>query len=199
MNRWLVAGLGNPGDKYRLTRHNIGFMVMDMMADRFNLSFKGGFEADYAVADIFAKRCYVVKPQTYMNLSGKSIFEISRYFDIPKENIIVVHDDLDLSFGRIKIKVGGSSGGHNGINSIIASLSFADFTRVKMGIDKPKSKDVSGFVLSEFSADEKKVLRDFVELGCNATIAILEKDVRYAMNLYNKKIITKEVNERCPA
>lgn len=197
MNKWIIVGLGNPGEKYRWTRHNIGFMVIDTIADKYNASFKGGFEADYSVVDLFGKRCYLVKPQTYMNLSGKAVSEISDYFDIPKENTVVVHDDLDMEFGRIKVKIGGSSGGHKGINSVISCLSFEDFIRVKMGIGKPLSGDVSSFVLSDFNKVEKAVLKDFVELGVSATLSILERDVKYAMNLYNNKKITQEVQERC--
>lgn len=197
MNKWQIVGLGNPGEKYRFTRHNIGFLVLDAIADKYSATFRGGFEADYSVVDIFGKRCYLVKPQTYMNLSGKAVSEISDYFDIPKEHTVVIHDDLDIEFGRLKVKVGGSSGGHKGINSIISCFSIENFIRVKMGIGKPISGDVSSFVLSDFNKEEKSVLEDFIELGMNATLSILERDVKYAMNLYNNKKITQEVQERC--
>jgi PTH1 family peptidyl-tRNA hydrolase len=197
MNKWLIAGLGNPGEKYRLTRHNIGFMVVDAVAERFNVGFKGGFESDYAVIDIFGKRCYVVKPQTYMNLSGRSIAEILGYFDILKNQIIIVHDDMDIEFGKVKIKVGGSSAGHRGVDSVISCLSFQDFIRVKMGIGKPKNIDVTGFVLSAFSKEEQSVLKEFVDLGVEAVLSILEKDVKDAMNRYNNKKICKEVKAIC--
>ncbi|MCX8083882.1 MAG: aminoacyl-tRNA hydrolase [Calditerrivibrio sp.] len=195
-NRWIVVGLGNPGSKYALTRHNIGFMVIDMVVERFCGSYRGGFEADYTVLDIYGKRCYLVKPQTYMNLSGKSVVEICGYFDIPFTNMVVVHDDLDMEFGKIKIKKGGSSGGHRGVDSIIAASGWDDFIRVKMGIGKPVNKDISGYVLSEFDRTEKGYLKEFIDLGADALLALLEKGVQVSMNLYNNKKIVQEVNQK---
>lgn len=197
MNKFLVVGLGNPGRKYESTRHNIGFMVIDQIAREHSLGFKGGFYSDYCVCDIEGKRVYLAKPQTYMNLSGKAVREIIDYFDIDTDCVIVVHDDLDLDFGKIKIRYGGSSGGHKGIDSIIAVLSTDKFIRVKMGIGKPKHKDISDYVLDDFSTDEKRLLEKFIELGVQAVNEILKNGLNKAMNLFSNKKITKEVNAQC--
>ncbi|MCA1927420.1 MAG: aminoacyl-tRNA hydrolase [Calditerrivibrio sp.] len=197
MNRFLVVGLGNPGKQYEMTRHNIGFMVVDELAKSIVVNFKGGFNADYAVGEIGGKRVYLAKPQTYMNLSGKAVSEIAGYFDIESGNVIVVHDDLDMEFGKIKLRMGGSSGGHRGIESIIASIDTDKFIRVKMGIGKPQHKNMPGYVLGEFSKEEKSLLDRFVELGCMAVKEILQSDLKKAMNIFNNKIITQEVKEQC--
>lgn len=197
MNKLLIVGLGNPGKQYEKTKHNIGFIVVDRIASEFRLQYKGGFEADYTVSNIEGKRVYIAKPQTYMNLSGKAVSEIKNYFDIENNSIIVVHDDLDIEFGKIKIKVGGSSGGHNGINSIISCLGSDSFIRVKMGIGKPLDKNISHYVLSEFSLEEKSLLPQFIDLGFLAIMEIIKSDVKTAMNRFNNKTITKEVKEKC--
>lgn len=197
MDKFLIVGLGNPGRQYEMTRHNIGFMVVDELAKGMMLNFKGGFNADYAVGEIGGKRVYLAKPQTYMNLSGKAVSEIMGYFDIEDENIIVVHDDLDMEFGKIKLRKGGSSGGHRGIDSIIASIGTDKFIRVKMGIGKPQHKNIPGYVLGEFSKDERSLLYKFVELGYMAVKEILQSGLTKAMNIFNNKIINQEVKEQC--
>ncbi|UOD35178.1 aminoacyl-tRNA hydrolase [Deferribacteraceae bacterium V6Fe1] len=192
-DKFLIVGLGNPGAEYALTRHNIGFMVLDMLAEHFRLSFKGGFKGDYAVADVYGKRVYFLKPQTYMNLSGDSVASLASYFKIESENILVVHDDLDMEFGKFKLKLGGSAGGHNGIRSIIACLNTEKFIRGKCGIGRP---NVGGrnYVLGKFTQEEFDKLDDFLSIAKDAIICYLNCGLKEAMNSFNNKNIKKEEN-----
>lgn len=192
MEKYLIAGLGNPGVKYSVTRHNIGFMVIDKLAVEFSLSFRGGFNGDYAVADVHGKRVYFLKPQTYMNLSGDSVSSIANYFKIDTENVVVIHDDIDMAFGRIKFKLGGSDGGHKGIRSIAACLSSEGFLRLKMGVGKPGNKSVPDFVLGNFDSDEIKHLDEFLTIAKDGIICYLSSGLKKAMNDFNKKALNKE-------
>jgi PTH1 family peptidyl-tRNA hydrolase len=191
-NKYLIVGLGNPGKEYALTRHNIGFMVIDELIRDLNLSLRGGFNGDYAVSDIFNKRVYFLKPQTYMNLSGDSVSAIANYFKIETDNILVVHDDIDMEFGKFKLKKGGSSGGHNGIRSIITCLGSGDFIRAKCGIGKPEKRSGRNYVLSKFENDEMVLLSDFLRLAKDAIICYLKCGLKEAMNSFNNKSIKKE-------
>ena len=157
---YLIAGLGNPGDKYKLNRHNIGFLVIDEITKNLqttnitNQNFKA--EVKKHLTNIYAK------PQTYMNDSGSSIINIVEYYNIENSNVIIVHDDLDLPFGTVKFKMGGGHGGHNGLRSIDAHIG-KDYIRVRIGIGKPEHKsDVANYVLSDFSKEELKVLEDII-------------------------------------
>lgn len=197
-NKYLIVGLGNPGKEYALTRHNIGFMVIDKLIRDFNLSLRGGFNGDYAVSDIFNKRVYFLKPQTYMNLSGDAVSAIANYFKIETDNILVVHDDIDMEFGKFKLKKGGSSGGHNGIRSIITCLGSEDFIRAKCGIGRPGRKSGRNYVLSKFENDEMVLLSDFLRLAKDAIICYLKCGLKEAMNSFNNKSIKKE-EDRCQA
>lgn len=197
-NKYLIVGLGNPGKEYALTRHNIGFMVIDELIRDLNLSLRGGFNGDYAVSDIFNKRVYFLKPQTYMNLSGDSVSAIANYFKIETDNILVVHDDIDMEFGKFKLKKGGSSGGHNGIRSIITCLGSGDFIRAKCGIGKPEKRSGRNYVLSKFENDEMVLLSDFLRLAKDAIICYLKCGLKEAMNSFNNKSIKKE-EDRCQA
>jgi PTH1 family peptidyl-tRNA hydrolase len=195
-NKYLIVGLGNPGKEYALTRHNIGFLVVDQLTRHFNLDFKGGFKGDYAVGDIFGKRVYFLKPQTYMNLSGDSVASIANYFKIEVQNILVVHDDIDLEFGRFKLKKGGSSGGHNGIRSIIACLDSEEFIRAKCGIGRPEKGRGKNYVLGKFDNSEMILLEDFLRLAKDAIICYLKCGLKEAMNSFNNKYVKKE-EDRC--
>jgi len=157
---YLIAGLGNPGDKYVNTRHNIGFLVIDEITK--NIPTSNINNSNFKAIVLKSSNQILVKPQTYMNLSGEAILPIADYYDIPNENIIVIHDDLDLPFGAVKFKIGGSHGGHNGLKSIDANID-KDYIRVRVGIGKPTNKkDVANWVLSDFSKEELKQLNDII-------------------------------------
>jgi PTH1 family peptidyl-tRNA hydrolase len=158
---FLIAGLGNPGDKYELTRHNVGFMIIDEMIK--NLTLQTNINKSNFIADVIkASSSLLVKPQTFMNNSGQSIVAIADYYQIPLENIIVIHDDLDLPFGTVKYKMGGGHGGHNGLKSLDAHVG-KEYIRVRVGIGKPEDKnDVANYVLSNFSKEELKQLEDIM-------------------------------------
>jgi PTH1 family peptidyl-tRNA hydrolase len=190
MDKLLIVGLGNPGKQYEDTRHNIGFMVLDS----FGVDFKEGFNGLFATENISGKKVYFLKPFTFMNLSGQSVGAISKYFDIEIPNILVVHDDLDMDFGKIKFRKKGSSGGHNGIKSIISHLSSEDFPRLKMGIGKAKG-NASKFVLNSFNSDEKKHLDDFIKLGKDAVSIYILEGLKVAMNKFNNLNILQEETE----
>ncbi len=157
---YLIAGLGNPGDKYVNTRHNIGFLVIDKITK--NIPTSNINNSNFKAIVLKSSNQIFVKPQTYMNLSGEAILPIADYYDIANENIIVIHDDLDLPFGAVKFKIGGSHGGHNGLKSIDANID-KDYIRVRVGIGKPTNKkDVANWVLSDFSKEELKQLNDII-------------------------------------
>ena len=193
----LVAGLGNPGKKYTNTKHNIGFLVVDEIGKRVGIElkknkFKGVF-GEGLTGDI---KLLLLKPQTYMNLSGESVLSIKNFYDIPTDNIIVVYDEMDLPLGHIRIKSGGGSAGHNGIKSIISSLGTDEFARVRVGIGKPLVKDSgTGHVLSGFNKDEARTVTDSIKRAADAVFAIIEKGLERAMNEYNTKNKQKESNK----
>lgn len=165
-NMWLLVGLGNPGDKYKNNRHNVGFMVMDQIAsDNMFPAFKSKFSGAFSEGRLGGQKIALLKPQTYMNESGQSVGKCAKFYKIPPEKIIVFHDELDIPFIKIKMKQGGGAGGHNGIKSIDAHLGNKNYWRVRMGIDHPGDKNrVSGYVLSDFSKAEQSVLPEWVEI-----------------------------------
>lgn len=152
----MIVGLGNPGKEYQLTRHNIGFMILDEFAKKHGVSFdKTKFNAEYAMLNISGEKYILIKPTTYMNLSGEAVRKFYDYFDIELEDILIIYDDLDTKTANFRLRSKGSSGGHNGIKSIISHLSTEKFNRLKIGIDRPKNgMKVSDYVLSRFSKDE---------------------------------------------
>ncbi len=157
----LITGLGNPGDKYTYTRHNVGFMVIDKMAK--NLTLQTNINKSNFIADVIkSSNNLLVKPQTFMNNSGQSIVAIKEYYKIELDNIIVIHDDLDLPFGTVKFKIGGGHGGHNGLRSLDSHIG-KEYIRIRVGIGKPNSKnDVANYVLSDFSKEELNQLEDII-------------------------------------
>lgn len=162
MKTYLVVGLGNPGQQYLLNRHNIGFMAIDVLNAQINSTqnFKSQFKAQYFETKINSQKIYCIKPQTFMNLSGQSVLPFSQFYKIPPEQIIVIHDDLDLDLGTIKIKQGGGHGGHNGLKSIDASIG-QNYWRIRVGIGHPGNKNlVSSYVLSNFTTNE---IQHFIE------------------------------------
>jgi len=190
MDKLLIVGLGNPGKQYADTRHNIGFMVLDSL----NLDYKEGFNGLFASENIAGKKVYFLKPFTFMNLSGQSVGEIARYFDIEPQNILVVHDDLDMDFGKMKFRRKGSSGGHNGIKSIISHLSTEDFPRLKLGIGKARGNS-SSYVLNQFNSEEKKHLSKFIDKSKDAVITYIKEGLKIAMNQFNNVNILQEESE----
>ena len=183
----LIAGLGNPGDRYSSTRHNIGFMVIDALGSRHGIRVNNNKKKSLTGSGIIAeKKVIMAKPQTFMNLTGEALGPLFSFLDIEVTDVIVVHDDLDLDFGRIKIKSGGGHGGHNGIRSIISHFGDKNFVRVRVGIGKPpKGWDISRYVLNPFSAEEKKDLDVLLERAADAVEMIISAGCLKAMNAFN--------------
>lgn len=185
---WLIVGLGNPGGSYEKTRHNCGFRAIDLLARALDCRMdKGKFQGLWGQADYQGRRLLLLKPQTYMNLSGASVLQMSAYFHVPPQRIIVMFDDISLEPGRLRVRADGSAGGHNGIKSIIAQLGSQEFPRVKIGVGaKPHPDyDLADWVLSTFSASEEKALRSALENAGKAALCIVERGVAESANRYN--------------
>lgn len=185
---YMIVGLGNPGKKYEFTRHNAGFLFVDILCDKYDFSVKRlKFRALIGDVKIGGHRCLVMKPQTMMNLSGDAVKEAADFYKIPPERIIVVFDDISLDVGKMRIRRNGSAGGHNGIKSIISRLSSEDFPRIKIGVgDKPHPDyDLAEWVLSQFSKEEGKSLRTAVDNAVSAIAYMLDGDTETAMSKYN--------------
>lgn len=187
----LIAGLGNPGTKYRFNRHNIGFMVLDKLAETCHITIgQTGFEALFGKGMIAGQQVLLAKPQTFMNLSGTSIRKFFEYYRIDIDDIIVVHDDLDLPFGTIRVKTGGGPGGHRGLISIIDQLGDSGFNRIRLGIGKPNRREmVESYVLSPFSSEETSQLQQVVNVAAEILTEMLSSGVQAAMCKYHAKTI----------
>ncbi len=187
----LIAGLGNPGSRYQFSRHNIGFLVLDRLADQHRITIaQQGFGAFFGKGIISGQPVLLVKPQGYMNLSGSAVKKFFDYFKIAGEDVIVVHDDLDLPFGTIRMKAGGGHGGHKGLVSIIDHLDVADFNRVRLGIGKPDRKEmVESYVLSPFSSDEMNGLPQVITTAAEILTEMLSSGIQAAMCKYHGKTI----------
>ena len=184
---WLIVGLGNPGREYEKTRHNAGFRALDILADKLGCKVdKAKFQGLYGQVNFMGSKLLLLKPQTFMNLSGRSVLQLSAFFHVPPQNIIVLFDDISLEPGRLRLRKDGSAGGHNGIKSIIAELGSQDFPRVKIGVGaKPHPDfDLADWVLSAFSAQEEKALQPALERAADAALAIVELGVPEASNRY---------------
>lgn len=185
---WLIVGLGNPGKDYERTRHNCGFRALDILADKLGCKIdKGKFQGIYGQANYGGRKVMLLKPLTYMNLSGRSVLQMSAYFSIPPQRIIVLFDDISLAPGRLRIRPDGSAGGHNGIKSIIQELGSQAFPRVKIGVGaKPHpEQDLADWVLSTFSAKEEKDLAVALNNAADAVLAILDHGIPEAANRFN--------------
>ena len=186
---WLVVGLGNPGKEYERNRHNVGFRVLDELARRHGVRFdQKKSHGKLAASRRGDEPLHLLKPQNYVNLSGRSVAPIARFYKVPPERILVVCDDIDLPFARIRIRPEGSSGGHNGLKSIMQELgNRQDFPRVRIGVGRPPHlrEAVVGHVLENFSADEEKALAPVVDDAADAVELILEGDIERAMDRYN--------------
>ncbi len=185
---WLIVGLGNPGQEYVRTRHNAGFRALDLLAQQLNCKVeKLKFQGLYGQVSYNGSKLFLLKPQTFMNLSGRSVLQLSAYFQIPPQRIIVLFDDISLAPGRLRIRAEGSAGGHNGIKSIIQELGSQEFPRVKIGVgSKPTPEyDLADWVLSAFSASEEKALAISLENAAKAALTIVDKGVSEAANRFN--------------
>ncbi len=190
----LIVGLGNPGEKYEQTRHNAGFAVLDFFAEKNGLEIRtekmGGH---FCSARMAGKKVLLLKPMTYMNRSGESVLSFTRYFDIMPENILVVHDDLDLENGRIKMVRSGGAGGHNGVRSLIGLLGTSDFARLKIGIGHPRDTEetravpVERYVLSFFSAEQKEIFQRNLDRAAEAISLFVKGGVSSAMGRVNQQ------------
>ncbi|MDR2105103.1 MAG: aminoacyl-tRNA hydrolase [Deferribacteraceae bacterium] len=205
----LVAGLGNPGSNYAESRHNIGFMVLDELAKRLGLTWKRGFQGEYCTFDApnpkdeelqtpplsppkasaKYRKVFLLKPLTFMNLSGNSVYELANYYKLPTENIMAVHDDLDFPFGRIKLKFAGSAAGHNGIRSISASIG-EDYYRLRVGVGGVNRALLKGYtaeyVLAPFTPKEKKQLAEYIYFASETVEEVLHNDIKVAMQIINQ-------------
>ncbi len=185
MERWLIVGLGNPGKKYESTRHNVGFMLVDALAERLGLvTGRQAFQGVLAQADRGAKHFSLLKPHTFMNLSGQSVGEAARYFKIPLECIVVVHDELDLPLGALRFKRGGGYAGHNGLRSIGDHLQSPDFIRLRVGVGRPPP-GVKGahYVLAPFSRSEVQCVQEVCARGVEATLHLADVGLPKATNI----------------
>ena len=187
-DNWLIVGLGNPGSQYAKTRHNCGFRTIDILADSLGCKVdKLKFQGLYGQVTYHGKKIFLLKPQTFMNLSGRSVLQLSAYYNIPPQRIIVIFDDISLPPGRLRVRGDGSAGGHNGIKSIIQELGSQEFPRVKVGVGaKPHPEmDLADWVLSTFSVNEEKALAPALENAASAALFLTENSVAEAANRYN--------------
>ena len=185
---WLIVGLGNPGKEYEKTRHNCGFRAMDVLAEKLGCKIdKGKFQGLYGQTVYDGKKLFLLKPLTYMNLSGRSVLQLSSYFNIPPARIIVLFDDISLPAGRLRVRADGSAGGHNGIKSIIAEVGSQDFPRVKIGVGGKAhpDQDLADHVLSIFSAAEEKALMSALDRAADAALCIIDRGVPESANRFN--------------
>jgi len=195
-NQYLIIGLGNPGQKYKDTRHNIGFKLIDTLLDSNSMSNK--FKSLYSKIEINKNSIHIVKPQTFMNESGVAVNEITKFFKIKQENIIVVYDDLDLPIGNLKIKIGGGSAGHNGIKSIEKYIETEKIIKIRIGIGKPVNKaQINSHVLSKFTHNENILLKPILQKFEKIIEDIILEGISFAMNKFNSKIqwILTETNQ----
>ena len=195
---FIIAGLGNPTLRYEGTRHNVGFEVIDTLAVKYNIAVETRKSRALIGKGIIAgQKVILVKPQTYMNLSGESIGALADYYKIDEEKeLLVIYDDVSLDVGQLRIRRKGSAGGHNGIKNIIAHLGTDVFPRIKVGVgEKPKGYDLADYVLGHFSGEDREIMQESYRKAADAVEMILEGDLSGAMNTYNKKAAPKEAEQ----
>ena len=187
---YIIAGLGNPGKQYEHTRHNVGFDTLDKLAEKYHISIDNQkHKAVCGSGYIEGQKVILVKPQTYMNLSGESLREIIDFYKLdPAEELIVIYDDISLDPGQLRIRLKGSAGGHNGIKNIIAYLGTQEFPRIKVGVGaKPPKMDLADYVLSRFGAEEQKIMDEAFGEAAEAAVMMMTTGAERAMNHYNAK------------
>ena len=191
---YIIAGLGNPGKEYAGSRHNVGFMTLDELADRYNIDVREkAHKALIGKGMIEGNKVILVKPQTYMNLSGESIRSVMDYYKTEPSEFIVIYDDISLDVGQLRIRKKGSAGGHNGIKNIIANLGTDVFPRIKIGVgEKPKKYDLADYVLGHFSKEDRELMEEGYDRADHAVGMILNGEIEAAMNQYNRKVKPKE-------
>jgi peptidyl-tRNA hydrolase, PTH1 family len=183
----LIVGLGNPGERYKFTRHNLGFLVVQAMAEKYNFSFKAEtrFKGMLAKGAIGSEDCMFLLPTTFMNLSGESVAKVSQFFKVPIEDVLIVYDDVDILFGEIKLRAKGGTGGHNGLKDIKRLLSSNDFARLRMGIMGQRFGDLSDFVLQKFSKQEMEKLPFIIDEGIEWIESCMGKSIDEALKAQN--------------
>ena len=189
---FIIVGLGNPTAEYAGTRHNVGFDVIDAIADKYNIAVTERKNRAFCGKGIIGgQKVVLVKPQTYMNLSGESVRGVMDFYKVdPETEILIIFDDVSLDVGQLRIRKKGSAGGHNGIKSIIQHLGTSDFQRIKVGVgEKPKDYDLADYVLGHFSKAEKEIMQDGYKRAITAVELILQGDIDMAMNEFNKKVV----------
>ena len=183
---FLIVGLGNPESDYANTRHNMGFNVINKISQKYNIEIsKKKFKGLYGIGEIEGQKVMLLKPQTFMNLSGESVKEAVDFYKLDSTNIIVVYDDIDLQPGIIRIRKSGGPGTHNGMKSVVDNLQSQSFKRVRVGIGKPEDGDLIEYVLGAINKEDKEKLEEGIELASNAIISILKENIDIAMNKYN--------------
>lgn len=185
----LIVGLGNPTAKYDKTRHNVGFEVIDQLIDRYGIPLDTiKHKGMYGKGNVNGQAVILLKPMTYMNLSGESIVQVANYYKIEPSDIIVIYDDINLDVGKLRVRQKGSAGGHNGIKNIIEHLGTQDFPRVRVGVGmKPSSMDLAAYVLSHFSEDDQALMNIGYDRACEVVDLLLNDELQKAMNDYNGK------------
>lgn len=182
-----IVGLGNPGREYSDTRHNIGFVIMDTLADDWGWEFRTKFQGAWAEGKVGDEKISLLKPGTYMNLSGKAVRELAAFYKIPAENLLIVHDDMDLALGKTRLRARGGAGGHNGIRSLLGELGTDDFWRLKIGVGRPPAGwNPADYVLSSFRTEEYSSLDDSVDRACKVIDLWIRGEQEKAMNLFNQ-------------
>ena len=194
---WLLVGLGNPGKEYEQTRHNVGFRVIDLIARRAGTpAWRAKWGAEVAEAKVASERVLLCKPMEFMNLSGQPVARVASFWKIETARMVVVHDDLDVPFGRLKLAIGGGHGGNNGIRSLLAETGSAAFHRVRVGIGRPPAgRDAANYVLAGFDESERAELPEFLERAADAASCIVTDGLPVAMNRFNTKPGAKPTNE----
>lgn len=183
---FLIVGLGNPGKEYEHTRHNVGFDVIDLLSEKYNIEVsRKKFKGVYGNGKIGSENVLFLKPMTYMNLSGESVKEIMDFYKIPNENVIVIYDDISLEVGKLRIREKGSAGGHNGIKNIISHIGNDIFPRIKVGVGKPMKSDLVYHVLGKLPKEERSKLEKIFEYTADAVEVIIEDCAAEAMNKFN--------------